>query len=248
MATTISRNLHSLSKPFPLRFLEKYFYFSMSLVIAALVVYGFSRTIGTRLLHPQVPRPLLLYFHAACFSLWPLFFIFQSALVRTRNVRLHKLTGWFGAALAAVMIPLGCTVGVLMARFDLHALHEPQHAGYVLIVSLHDMLAFTATVVPGILLRRKPELHRRFIYIATCTLTGAAFGRFPTDFFPPLYFYWGVDALILLGALRDLAVTRRIHKIYLGALPLLFATQWAVWTVADNHWPPWERFARAIVG
>ncbi len=248
MVTAFPIRAGGTRRSFAVRFLEKYFYFSMSLIIAAIVIYGFSHTLGAKLLHPKVPRPLLLYFHAACFSLWPLFFILQSALVRTRNVRLHKLTGWFGAALAGVMVPLGCTVGIVMARFDLRVLHQQQHSEYVLIVSLHDMLAFTATILPAILLRRKPELHRRFVYIATCTLTAAAFGRFPTDFFPPLYFYWGVDTLILLGALRDLAVTRRIHKIYLFALPLLFAAQSAVWAMADNHWPPWERFAHAVIG
>jgi hypothetical protein len=231
----------------PVRFLEKYFYFSMSLLIAAIVVYGFSHTIGDNLFHPAIPRPLLLAIHGACFSAWVLFFIFQSALVRTRNVRLHKLTGWFGAALAAAMILLGYSIAVVMARFKFHVLHQPDAVPF-LIIPLLDISAFACTIVPAILLRRKPELHRHFIYIATCALTGAAFGRFPTDYFPPIYFYWGVDALIVIGALRDLAVTRRIHKIYLYTLPLLFAAQCAAMYL-DNH-PPhfWMRIAGAIVG
>jgi hypothetical protein len=79
-------------------------------------------------------------------------------------------------------------------------------------------------------------------------LTSAAFGRFPTNFFPPAYFYTGVDALILLGALRDLVVQRRIHKVYLYALPMLFAAQSAVMWIVNHSWAPWVRLSQAILG
>ena len=36
-------------------------------------------------------------------------------------------------------------------------------------------------------------------------------------------FYGGIDGLIFLGALRDLAVSRRIHTVYLIGIPLLLA-------------------------
>jgi hypothetical protein len=248
MVTTFPARAGSHARrSFPVRFLEKYFYFSMSLLIAAVVVYGFSQTVGDNLFHPAIRRPLLLSIHGACFSAWVLFFIFQSALVRTRNVRLHKRTGWFGAGLAALMIPLGLTIAVVMGRFDVHVLHQQDEVPFFL-VPLFDIVAFTSTIVPAILLRRKPELHRRFILIATCILTSAAFGRFPTNFFPPAYFYSGVDALILLGALRDLVVNRRIHKVYLYALPLLFAAQSAVMWIVHHSWAPWMRISQAILG
>jgi hypothetical protein len=248
MVTTFpTRTGSHARKSFPVRFLEKYFYFSMSLLIAAVVVYGFSQTIVANLFHPAVPRPLLLSIHGACFSTWVLFFIFQSVLVRTRNVRVHKLTGWFGAALAALMIPLGVTTAVVMGRFDVHVLHQQDEVSFFL-VPLFDMVCFTATIVPAILLRRKSELHRRFILIATCILTSAAFGRFPTNYFPPAYFYTGVDVLILFGALRDLVVQRRAHKIYLYALPLLFAAQSGVVWIVNHSWAPWMRISQAILG
>jgi hypothetical protein len=46
-------------------FLSRYFYLSMSLVLAALVIAGFSRTVNTSLFHANPPRPLLLWIHAA---------------------------------------------------------------------------------------------------------------------------------------------------------------------------------------
>jgi hypothetical protein len=40
----------------------------MSLLIAAMVAWGFSHTINDNLFHPAVPRPILLWFHAVAFS------------------------------------------------------------------------------------------------------------------------------------------------------------------------------------
>ena len=68
-------------------FLEKYFYFSMSILIAVVVVYGFSRTIDRRLIHPALPPPGLNYVHAVIFFGWLVFYILQSALIRMGRSR-----------------------------------------------------------------------------------------------------------------------------------------------------------------
>ncbi len=247
MATTRLAHSRRHLRPLPVRFLDRYFYFSMSLLVAAIVIYGFSHTIGDNLLHPAIPRPLLLYFHGVCFAAWVAFFIFQSALVRTRNVRIHRMTGWFGAGLGAAMILLGYWIAVVMNRFDLHKLHQQDVVSF-LIVPFFDITVFAVVFTLAIYWRRKPELHRRFILLATCALTAAAFGRFPTNFFPPAYFYSGVDMLILLGVLRDAIVDRRVHKVYLYALPILFVCQCAVVYVMNHNWAPWMRISRAILG
>ena len=36
---------------------DRYFYFFMALLIPAVVVYGFSFTVGKNLIHPAIPRP-----------------------------------------------------------------------------------------------------------------------------------------------------------------------------------------------
>jgi hypothetical protein len=43
------------------------FYFAMSLLFAAIVVWGFSQSINQNLFHPALPRPFLLWIHAAAF-------------------------------------------------------------------------------------------------------------------------------------------------------------------------------------
>ena len=224
----------------------RYFYFGMSLLLAALVVSGFKRTVNANLFHPAIPRPFILWIHASAFTAWVIFFICQSTLVRAHKVSWHRSIGWFGAGLATVMVPLGVATAIVMARFDTVQLHLPG-ADAFLSIPFYDMIAFGVSIALAIYWRMKPELHRRLIFIATCGLMDAAFGRFDYVFDHNLFFPC-LDLLILLGVARDLLVDRRVHKAYLFALPLLIVGQsLAVYMWRSNpSW--WQGIARAILG
>ncbi|HEY1804171.1 MAG TPA: hypothetical protein VGG45_06790 [Terracidiphilus sp.] len=224
---------------------DKYFYFAMSLLLAGIVAYGFGQTVNHNLFHATPPRPLLLWFHGAVFSAWVVFFIFQSTLVRTRNVKWHRFFGWFGAGLGTAMIFLGVTVAIVMARFDTNTLHEPGGDAF-LVVPLFDMAAFAMFFSLAVLWRKKPEMHRRLMYIATCGLVVAALGRIPFTA-QHNFFYYSVDVLIFLGVLRDLVVSRRIHRVYLVALPVLIAAHTFVIHTLDTAPAWWIRIADRIL-
>jgi hypothetical protein len=220
------------------RFLSRYFYFLMALAFAGLVVSGFSRTVNNNLIHAAPPRPFLLWMHAAAFVSWVVFFIAQSGLVRIHKVGWHRTIGWFGAGLAAVMVPLGTTVAIIMARFDAVILHQSGTDAF-LSIPFYDMLAFGVTIALAIYWRTKPEFHRRLMFIATVGLMDAAVGRFDFVFNHNLFFLC-LDLLILLGVGRDLIVDRRVHKVYLYALPPLIVGQ----NLAIYMWrmnPAWWR-------
>ncbi len=225
--------------------LNNYFYFFMSLLVAGVLVYGFSHTINKNLFHPAVPPPAILYLHAIVFTGWLLFFIFQSALVRTHNVRLHRQTGWFGLALGVAVFLVGVSTAIVMARF--HIRQGAADAEGFLIVPLFDMIAFSIPFALAIYWRKKPEFHRRLILIASCALTAAGFGRFPPYLIPPPFFYAGVDALILLGVARDLIVNRRIHAVYLYGLPAFVLGHVIVTYTLTHNSPWWLKIAHAIV-
>jgi len=227
--------------------LDRYFYFCMTLLVAAVIVYGFSHTVGENLIHPAIPRPRLLYFHGAIFSAWLMFYIFQSVLIRMRHVRVHRLTGWFGVALGAVVIPVGIATAITMARFNTQ--HElDSDAAADMIVPFFDMVCFTITFALAIYWRKKPEFHRRLILIATCALTAAGFARFPAHLLPPTIFYAGVDLLILLGVARDWIVNRKIHPVYRYALPAFIGGHVVVMYTMIHHAAYWMNFAQAIIG
>jgi hypothetical protein len=204
--------------------LAQYFYFFMSLLIAVVVVYGFSQRFDHQYLHPIHPKPFLLTIHACVFAAWVVFYIVQSALVRTGNVRVHRSLGWVGVALGVTIPVIGTITAVTMRRFDLQysdlALTAP-----TLRTALLDLGSFTIPFALAVYCRARPEFHRRLMLVATCALTAAAFVRFPPVFHSWPYFYVGVDCLILLGVLRDLIVDRRVHAVYLCVFPLLVVAQ-----------------------
>ncbi len=226
--------------------LNRYFYFAMSLLAAAIVVAGFRRTVNDNLFHPAIPRPFILWIHGAAFATWVCFFIFQSTLVRIHKVSWHRFSGWFGAGLATVMVVLGVSTAIIMARFDAVQLHQKDTDAF-LSIPFYDMIAFGVCIGLAIYWRKKPELHCRLIFIATCGLLDAAFGRFDYLFDHNLYFPC-LDLVILLGVVRDLLVDRRVNKVYVYALPLLIVGQsFAVYMFRHNpSW--WQGITHAILG
>ena len=195
------------------------FYIAMSLMMLALVTYGFSNTIGPGLLHTQRPvrDVMLLSVHGAVFYAWMLFMVAQAALIRLRHTRLHRLLGWFGAADAVLVVIMG-----LWATF-----HQP--APFALeIVGVLSMAGFGIPVALAILWRKRPAYHRRLLLIGTAMLTNAAFARFPGSYLPGHFFYAGTDLLIAIGVTRDLWKERSIHVVYRYAMPILLAAEIAV--------------------
>jgi hypothetical protein len=224
-------------------FLNQYFYFAMSLLIAVVVVWGFSHTIDQNLIHATPVRPWILYLHGAVFSGWVVFFIVQSSLVRMHKVRVHRTLGWFGVAWGVAIVVLGISTAISMTRFEILTLHL-KDGGHFLIVPLWDIACFTVAFTLAIYWRKRPEFHRRLMLVATCALTAAAFGRFPALLNT---FYAGVDLLIFLGVLRDLIVIRRVHPVYLYALPALIVGQSFVMYLVITRSPHWMKIAHAIL-
>lgn len=226
---------------------HKYFYLFMSLIFVAVIAYGFSFTIHKNLIHPAVPRPWILYLHATVFSGWLVFLILQSTLVRSGKVQWHRRIGWFGVALGTLIPIVGVSTAIAMGRFNTVSLHYAR-AESDLIVPLFDMVCFTSTFPLAVYYRKRPELHRRLILVATCALTAAGFGRFPERILPPYLFYAGVDLLILLGVARDLIVNRTVHRVYLFVLPSFILGQAVVTYITFHNVPFWLKIAHGILG
>lgn len=221
------------------------FYVRISLLILALIAYGFSRTINDKLIHPSIERPLILYIHAATAFGWLASFTAQAVLVQSRRLRLHRRLGWAVVVNGALLPAVGIPMAIAMARFNiLHGLNSPEFAAAFLIVSFNDLVAFSGCLILAILWRRIPEYHRRLMFMATCCLTGAAFGRFP---FNTMEGYAGIDALLLLGVGHDLLVSRKVHPVYVYGLPVLILGQLVTLTVFFERIPMWMAVAHRLI-
>ena len=228
------------------KFLSRYFYLCMALVMGGLALWGFSRTVHGRLLHANPPRPLLLWFHGAIFSAWVVLFIAQSALIRTRKVSIHRALGWFGATLATSMVVSGFVVSVVMLQFDITVLHRNNVASFLSILWC-DMVIFGACMALAIYFRRRPEYHRRLVFMASCQLMQAAFVRFDYIGYHN-FFYPALDVLIVAGLLRDFVVDGRVNRVYIYVFPAMIVLQaWATYLERVNpSW--WQAATKAILG
>jgi hypothetical protein len=224
--------------------IDRYFYFGISLLVAAVVVYGFSHTIDENLIHAVPARPWMLWAHGILFSGWVAFFILQSTLVRTGNVQVHRTLGWFGVGMGTLITLVGISTAIVMDRFHFFQSHDAA-AKVFFAIQLQDMVAFTTAFWLAVYWRKKPQLHRRLMLIATCVLTAAAFARIPH--FGVATAYLGVDGLIFLGVVRDLIVDRKVHVVYRYALPALAVWQTFMVQTWLQHPAWWVRITDAIM-
>ena len=133
-----------------------------------------------------------------------------------------------------------------MCSSDLTVVLHQTGADAFLSIPFCDMAIFGVCVALAIYWRKRPEYHRRLLFIATCQLMDAAIGRF--DFwFNHNLFYPAVDFLIVLGMARDWMVDGRVHKVYLYALPPMIVLQALTvyaWR-ANPGW--WQAITHAII-
>ena len=138
----------------------------------------------------------------------------QEEAVR-RSERMSSL----GAVLAGVMVPLGSVAAILSARDNPEIYQVLGGARFFLATMLGEMLCFGVFVGIAVIYRRRPEIHRPMMLLATVVIQSGAFGRFPyienLAVFPPLY-VWG--PVLLFGGLLFVlqwGMSRTLNRWYL---------------------------------
>ncbi len=219
----------------------------MALLMVTIVIYGFSQTIVDNLIHPPIPRPGLLYLHAVVFTAWMALYILQTSLVASGNVRVHRRLGMLWIVIGAALPVIGMATGIVMRRF--RVIHDHDTVPF-LAISLIDMVMFTALFLLAVLWRKRPEFHRRLMFLATCVLMDAGFMRFPfaDTWFETGWFYAAVDTLVLIALVRDLMVDRRVHAVYAVGLPLMVVGQLVAWALWQHPPAFWITFCQELIG
>ena len=217
----------------------------MSLVLAALVAYGFSRTVPQDLATPGFP--LLLTIHAGCFTAWMLLFVAQPAIIAAGSPALHRTVGWFGAALAAAMVVLGAGAILLALRADTVPPFYPR--GLFLVRGTAVLLVFAGLVTASLVRRRRGDWHKRLMLCASIAVIDPGIERaLPLATFGAAWPFAAdaiVDLLALAGPACDLVTRGRIHPAYLWGIGVVVASQAAVDLLAPSPVAP---FLLGLVG
>jgi hypothetical protein len=212
----------------------RYFYLAMSIVLAGIVVYGFSQTVPSDFTPPGLP--LLLKFHAAVFFSWILLSVVQPALIVGGSRALHRRIGWIGTGLALAMVGMGASAILLglwsgqVPPFYPHGLFIKR--GFV------GLLVFAALVSTGVVMRRHAPWHKRLLLCATIVIITPGLERaMPLFLFGDAWPYavdGTIDLLALAGPVFDLVTLRRVHPAYLVGIGAILLGQVAVDLLAPS--------------
>lgn len=197
---------------------ESGFFTGMAVVAIGVGLIGFSTTFLAPMAAGRFVAPPVIHIHAALFFAWLAFLLTQVRLVSGRRTALHRRAGWAGLALAAAMAVSGVGVGLFAARRDLAAgLGEVAH-GQFLTVCI-EMLVFAGLVGAAIVYRRRPDVHKRLLLLATISILGPAWFRFrhlfPSVDHPLMVFSAIADSLVIVAAVADRLNRGRFHPTYL---------------------------------
>ena len=238
---------------------ERRFYFGMTVALAAAVLLGYSRSFFLRHWFPQwagahAPQePYFYYFHGMLFAAWFLLLMVQASLVSAGRVDLHRRLGWFGAALAAAMVPAGLAAAMIAARRPTGFVDVPLPPLEFLPTPLTDIMLFGAFVLLAVTQRCDPQCHKRYLLFASFSLVGAAIARWPFDIMAvelPGRYYDMSDVFIylFLAALVvwDLYSRRRLHPVTLKGGLVLIAVPPFVHLIGASS--AWLEFAGRVIG
>lgn len=196
------------------------FFLYMAIAFLLIAFAGFSTTLFIPLARGTFAAPLVVHIHGVLVFGWLVLLISQSALVRSRNPLVHRRVGWMGFFLAIAIVVSGIAVGMFAARRDLAATGQTwPFGGFVNIVI--EMLVFGLLVGLAIAFRRRPEIHKRLLILATISALGPAWFRFrhfmPFVPNPLVTFSLVADSVLLVVIARDWLTLKRVHPVYIWA-------------------------------
>lgn len=214
---------------------------SVSVLIALAVFGGFS---PTYYLHRWFHKPdlsLFLHVHAATMTLWIALFLIQTILIPAGMAALHRKLGLLGIVSAALVPILGVAATIIAARREVQA--HAQDVPIVIIVlalELTQMVMFAGFAAAGFLLRRRPDLHKRLMLLATLCMLSNAIVRIIRlqSFIIPLAI-WSLS--IALVVLVDRSVQRKLHPVFARWAAVQVVLLWLAFFVGDSS--AWQHFA-----
>jgi hypothetical protein len=170
----------------------------------------------------------LVFLHGIAMSTWIILLVVQSGLIVRGNRKLHMSLGVVGAVLAAFLVILGLTAAITSVRYNPDGYKDIWGARRFLSLMLTNILGFGVLAGIGLKYRRRPEVHRPMMLLATLFVAGpAGFFRIPLIIGP------------IMGAIHTI-LAPWVPMLVLGVLLVLIK-----WLVTGS----WDRyFAAGFVG
>jgi uncharacterized membrane protein YozB (DUF420 family) len=142
------------------------FYLWLSLACLAIGVGGFAPTYWLQVPAGTFTGTPLMHIHALTFTGWLLLLVGQNWRIARGRIDHHRAWGLAGIALATAMLVVGYVTAIvgLLERYEQG---YGDNARSFLIVPMFSVTAFFGFFVAAIANVRRPEWHKRFIFVAT---------------------------------------------------------------------------------
>lgn len=197
------------------------FYVGSAVVLLLVVLVGFAPTFYLRSAFDAPELSWSVIVHGLILTSWFVAFALQAALVAGRRTALHRALGWAGATIGlAVFVSGGLATPYRMAELAAQGRLERLMATAPIIVwsNTASIAAFAMLLAAAIVLRRRPDAHKRLMLLASISIIQPALARI---FRWPVFEAPGVEGVMLavavsfvmVGALivHDLLLRKSLH-------------------------------------
>jgi hypothetical protein len=201
------------------------FYLGMSSALLLIVLLGFAPTLYLRAFFAVPAIPVSVWVHGLVLTAWFVAFFLQTTLVAVRRTDIHRRLGWVLAGLGVAVLATSTAVTLNMvprrvaSGMDIEA-RIARFSGIVW-ADFAALLAFPIFLSTAIALRRRPEVHKRLMLLASVSLVQPALARIFLRW--PVFaglddILWGLVSqllFVLALGLYDLVSRNRVHPVTL---------------------------------
>lgn len=246
----------ALTKTQPSSPAARYLYTGVAALLFALMLVGFQqfylhgRGYPGQPLFPPVKHVVIA--HGVTMTAWMVLFLVQPLLVAIGHRRLHRILGFAGALLAVAVVVFGLWTTIATARLSPEVVLWGLDRQHFMAIPFFSIVTFGVFVAIGVAFRRRPEIHRPMMLLATLSVIAAATDRITglpnlwaatiwgTLFGP--YFLALLIGVVFLAAKG--ALTRAFDRWLAGGLIALIALSAFVMKIAPTA--AWECVARFL--
>jgi len=201
------------------------FYVALAVFLFAMIVVGFWPSYYGPLVRGAAKVPIILHVHGVIFIGWMLLLIAQTGFAARGDLRTHRALGTVGIGYGAVVWLMGLLVSFVAPVINVRSGRwtVPEAAAFFPI-PFGDMVLFGGYFLAAVLTRARPELHKRYMVMATIAVAFAAAFRLQAlgVAIPLAVVIWYVP--LAFCAIYDYRSKGRVHPIYLtGAVIMAIA-------------------------
>lgn len=236
---------------------ERRFFVSMAIAMAVTTFLGFAPTFYLAGLTHRVTPELTpnVHIHGLLCTAWILLLVIQTGFVAAGRRDLHKKLGSVGLVIAAAILVTGVMLAVASER-RVHTAATADTLADPFVFLIFPMFAvglFAAFTTLGLLNRQRPDVHKRWMLLATANLTIPAIARIVNQLsgLGIIAVPGVVGAAVLVNLylipmiVHDYNTRGRLHPVTLwGGLCMLISEPLRF---AIGFSAPWQAFARAVM-